>query len=73
MSLTLPAKSRQSLEIVTYSLRKLVDVYLKVGPTTNTFVEVMRKIKETMMDLDKWEVVKQRVTTEMDKSMFNFK
>ena len=73
MALTLPTESRQSLEIVTHSLSELVDVYLKLEPTTDTFVEVMRKIKETVMGLDTWEVVKQRVTTEMAKSMFNFK
>jgi len=40
---------------------------------TDTFVEVMRKIKETVMCADKWEDVKQRVKTDMVKSMFNFK
>ena len=73
MSLTLPAESRQSLEIVTHSLGQLVDVYQNIGPTTDTFVDVMRKRKETVMGPDKWEVVKKRVTTTMAKSMFNFK
>ena len=73
VALTLLAESRQSLEIVTHSLSELVYVYLNLGPTIDTFVEVMRKIKETMMGPDTWEVVKQRVTTEMVKSMFNFK
>ena len=36
MALTLLVESRQSLEIVTHSLGKLVDVYRKLGPTTNT-------------------------------------
>ena len=73
MALTLPAESRKILEIVTHSLSELVDAYLKLGPITDTFLEVMRKIKETVMGLDTWEVVKQRVTKEMAKSMFNFK
>ena len=73
MALTLPAESRHSLEIVTHSLSELVDVYLKLGPTTDTFVEVLRKRKETVMGPDKWEVFKQRVTTKMAKSIFNFK
>ena len=73
VALTPPAESRQSLEIVTHSLSELVDVYLKLGPTTDNFIEVMRKIKETTMGPDKWEVVKQRVTIEISKSMFNFK
>ena len=63
VALTLLVESRQSLEIVTHSLSELVDVYLKLGPTTDNFVEVMRKIKETVMGPDTWEVVKQRVTT----------
>ena len=73
VALNLPAESRQSLEIVTHSLGEPVDVCRKLGPTTDTFVEVMRKRKEIVMGPDKWEVVKQRVTTEMAKSMFNFK
>ena len=73
VSLKLPAESRESLEIVTHSLGKLVNVYLRLGPTTDTFVEVMRKRKETVMGPDTREVVKRRFTTEMAKSMFNFK
>ena len=72
MALTLPAESRQSLEIVTHSLGKLVNVYKKLGPTIDIFVELMRKRKETVMGPDKREDVKQRVTKEMVKSMFNF-
>ena len=55
----------QSLEIVTHSLGQLIVVYRNLGPTTNTFVEVMRKIKETMTGPDKWEIVKKRVTVEV--------
>ena len=73
MALTLPTESRQSLEIVTHSLGEIVNVYRNLGPTTDTFVEVMRKRKETIMGPDKWEDVKQKVTTDMAKSMFNFK
>ena len=73
MALTLLTESRQSLEIVTYSLGEIVNVYKKFGPTTDIFVEVMRKRKETVMGLDKWEDVKKRVTRDMAKSMFNFK
>ena len=63
MSLKLPAESRESLEIVSHSLIELVEVYLRLGPTTDTFVEVMRKKKETMMGPDTWEVVKHIFTT----------
>ena len=73
MALTVPTESRQSLEIVTHSLGELVVVYRNLRPTTNTYVEVMRKIKEIVMGPDKWEDVKQRVTKEMTKLMFNFK
>ena len=62
VALTLPAESRQSLEIVTHSLGEIVNVYRTLGSTTDTFVEVMRNIKETIMGLDKWEDVKQKVT-----------
>ena len=73
MALTLPIESRQSLEIVTHSLGEIVNVYRNLGPTTDTFVEAMSKIKEIVMGPDKWEDVKQRVTKDMAKSMFNFK
>ena len=45
MDLTVPAESRRSLEIVSHCLSELVDVYRKLGPTIDTFVEVMRKKK----------------------------
>ena len=73
VALTLPAESRQSLEIFIHSLGEIVNVYRTLGPMTDTFVEVMRKRKETVMGPDKWEDVKQRVTKDMAKSMFNFK
>ena len=73
VALTLPAESRQSLEIITHSLGEIVNVYKNLGPTTDTFVEVMRNRKETVMGPDKWEDVKQIVTKDMVKSMFNFK
>ena len=38
VALTLPAESRQSLEIVRHSLGELVAVYRNLGPTTTTFV-----------------------------------
>ena len=73
VALTLPVESQKSLEIVTYSLGEIVNVYKNLGPTTDIFVEVMRKRKETVMGPDKWEDVKQRVTKDMVKPMFNFK
>ena len=67
MALTLPTKSRKSLEIVTHSLGEIINVYKTLGPTTDTFVEVMRKRNETVMGPDKWEDVKQRVTKKYGK------
>ena len=58
MSLTLPSERQQRLEIVTHYLGQLVDVYQKLRPTIDNFVDVMRKIKEKVMRPDKWEVVK---------------
>ena len=54
MALTLLAESRKSLEIVAHSLGELVNVYKNLGPTTDTFVEVMRKRKEIVTGPDKW-------------------
>ena len=73
VSLKLPTESQERLKIVTHSLSTHVDVYKNLGPTTNTFVEVMRKIKETIMGPDTWDDVKNKVIKEMTKSMFNFK
>ena len=73
MTLTLPAESRQSLKIVTHSLGEIVNVYKNLGPTTDTFIEVMRKRKEIVMGPDKWEDLKQRLKKNMVKSMFNVK
>ena len=73
VALTLLAESRQNLEIVTHSLDELVNVYKNLGPTTDTFVEVMRKRKEIVMGPNKCKDVKQRGIKEMAKSMFNFK
>ena len=72
MSLKHPAESRESLQIVKHFLSTLVDVWKNIRPTIDTFVEVMTKIKETVMGLDTWDDVKNKVTKEMEKSMFNF-
>ena len=72
LALSLTAESRQSLEIVTHLLGEIVNVYRNLGPTTDTFVEMMRKRKEIVMGLDKWEDVKQKVTKEVAKLMFNY-
>ena len=61
-ALSLPAESRQSLEIVTHSLSEMVKVYKDLGPTTDSFVEVMRKRRETVIGPDKWQDIKKRVS-----------
>ena len=45
MSLKIPGKSQEILEVVTRYFSELVDVYLRLGPTADTFIEVMRKNK----------------------------
>ena len=45
VALSLPTESQQSLEIVTHSLGEMVNVYRNIGPTTDSFVELMRKRK----------------------------
>lgn len=61
VSLKLLAESRESLQIVTHSLSTLVDVYKNLGKTTDTFVEVMRKINEILMVPDTRDNVKNRL------------
>jgi hypothetical protein len=71
--LNLSQESKQILEIVFHSLQKFMDAYQKMGPTTGSFIDLMRKKKSEMMGPDKWEVVKSRVSKENAISMFNFK
>jgi hypothetical protein len=71
--LDLPRESKQSLEIVLHSLQNFMDAYQKMGPTTDSFIDLMRRRKSEVMGPDKWEVVKSRVSKENAISMFNFK
>ena len=50
-----------------------MDAYLKMGPTTDSFVDLMRRRKSEVMGPDKWDTVKNRVSKEDAISMFNFK
>jgi hypothetical protein len=43
-----------------------------MGPTTDNFVDLMRRRKLEVMGLDKWDMVKNRVSKEDAISMFNF-
>ena len=38
----LPVESRESLEIFTHSLSSFLDIYEKLGPTTDSFIVIMR-------------------------------
>ena len=73
MVLELPQESKQSLQIVFHSLENFMDAYQKMGPTTDSFVNLMRRRKSEVMGLDKWEAVKNRVSKEEVVFMFNFK
>jgi hypothetical protein len=72
-SLDLPRESKQSLEIVLHSLQNFMDAYQKMGPTTDSFIDLMRRRKSEVMGPDKWDVVKNKVSKENTISMFNFK
>ena len=72
-SLDLATENKQSIEMVLLSLQKFIEVYEDLGPTTDGFVSLMQRRKAKVMGLDKWVVVKERVTKEYDNSMFNFK
>jgi hypothetical protein len=39
----LPVERKQSLEILFHSLENFIDVYKNLGPTTNGFVDLMRR------------------------------
>ena len=71
--LELPLKRKQSLQIVLHSLKNFMDAYQKMGPTTDSFVDLMRRQKSEVMGLDKWDMVKNKVSKEDAISMFNFK
>ena len=71
--LELPLESKQSLQIVLHSLENFMDAYLKMGPTTDSFVDLMRRRKSEVMGPDKWDTVQNRVSKEDAISMFNFK
>jgi hypothetical protein len=56
--LELPQERKQSLQIVLHSLENFMDAYQKMGPTTDSFVDLMRQRKSEVMGPDKWETVK---------------
>jgi hypothetical protein len=56
--LELLLESKQSLQIVLHSLENFIDAYLKMGPTTDSFVDLMRRRKSEVMGPDKWDTVK---------------
>jgi hypothetical protein len=71
--LDLPQESKKILEIVLNSLQNFMNAYQKMGSTTYSFIDLMRRRKSEAMGPDKWEVVKNRVSKEDAISMFNFK
>jgi hypothetical protein len=71
--LELPQESKQSLQIVLHSLKNFMDAYQKMEPTTDSFVDLMRRRKSEVMGPNKWEAVKNRASKEDAISMFNFK
>ena len=44
-----------------------------MGPTTHSFIDLMRSRKSEVMGPDKWDVVKNKVSKENTILMFNFK
>jgi hypothetical protein len=67
------AERKQSLEVVLHSFKKFTNVYKNLGPTTNNFIDMMRRHKQEVMGLDKWPKIERRVSKEKAKSLFNFK
>jgi membrane-bound lytic murein transglycosylase MltF len=50
-----------------------MDAYQNMGPTTDSFIDLMRRRKSKVMGPDKWNVVKNKVSKENTISMFNLK
>jgi hypothetical protein len=71
--LDLPRESKKSLDIVLHSLQNFMDAYQKMGPTNDSFIDLMRRQNSEVMGPDKWKVVTSRVSKEYTISMFNFK
>jgi hypothetical protein len=71
--LNLPHESKQSLHIVLHSLQKFMDAYQNMGPTTDSFFDLMKRRKSEVMGPDEWDVVKNKVSKENAISMFNLK
>jgi hypothetical protein len=71
--LELPHESKQSLQIVLQLLENFMDAHQKMGLTIDSFVDIMRRRNSEVMGLDKWAIVKNRVTKETFIYMFNFK
>jgi len=60
----LPIESKQSLDIFLHSLDKFIDVYKKLGLTTNDFVDLRRRRGKEVMGPDKWPEIEKRVSKE---------
>jgi hypothetical protein len=60
-SLDLSQESKQILDIVLHSLQNFMDSYQNMGPTIDSFIDLMRRRKLEVMGLDKWDVVKSKV------------
>jgi hypothetical protein len=67
--LDLPTGSKQSLEILFHSLEYFIDVYKTLGPTTDGFVDLLRRHRKHVMGPDKWPKIEKRVSKEKAKSI----
>ena len=59
-SLDLTPENKQSIEMVLQSLKKFIEVYEDLGPTTDGFVALIQRRKAQVMCPDKWAIVKER-------------
>jgi len=71
--LDLPRESKQSLQITLHSLQNFMDSYQNMGPTIESFIDLMRPRKSEVMGPDKWDVVKNKVSKVNTILMLNFK
>ena len=63
----------ENVQIVLHSFEKFMNAYQKMGPTTDSYINLMRWRKSEVMGPDKRDTVKNRVSKEDVISMYNFK
>ena len=67
----LSALSRDCLQIFFHNLKRLIETYRGVGPSTQVFFDMMHRRRESVIGIHSYNEVKGRVTKEMALSLFD--